>query len=514
MIAETSDPTAPAQNVAPSGATEAVRPIRHGVVFRNTRVIDPESGRDEVTNVAVTGRRITAVTSDELYGDRVIDASGNVLTPGFIDLHSHAQTRPGLLLQALDGVTTALDLEMGMVDLEEHAKGLAEHGRPINYGFSASWVLARMARLDHVPTRPPFEMFGAGQRGPRWRTPGSTRERQLVREAVQQDLAAGAIGIGFLLGYAPETDPSEYRDLAQVAADHHVATFTHARYMGTGRPGAQEAIKEVVDVSLSTGAHMHVCHLNSSANRDLGDVLGTVYRGLESGARVTSEMYPYGSASTVIGAGFLAPDRLEALGIKPSDIFDLEQSRWLTDESDLKQMRSARPGSHIVFRWLDTEGNRADRELLAKPLEWAEVAIASDSMVAVGDSGALGAEATSYPPDARAHPRTAGCFATVFAALVRNDPALTLVDAVRRCTLLPVQILQETVPAMRRKGRVQPGCDADLVVFDPDSFTPTATLETLTPSMGMRYVMVGGELVVNGGVIDANSCAGTLVRAG
>ncbi len=90
----------------------------HDVVLRGGRVVDPETGLDAVRDVAIDGGKIAAVSRDGLGGRTVIDVGGFVVAPGFIDLHSHAQTLAGRRLQACVGVTTALDLEASRAPIE------------------------------------------------------------------------------------------------------------------------------------------------------------------------------------------------------------------------------------------------------------------------------------------------------------------------------------------------------------------------------------------------------------
>ena len=123
-------------------------------------MIDPESGLDAVSDVAVADGRIAAVgtglTAPASAGDH--DVAGQVVTAGFIDLHSHVSDLGGLRLQAMDGVTTALELEAGVTPVDQAYRRAAEQGRPINYGFAASWAVARM---EAVAGRPPDASLGA-----------------------------------------------------------------------------------------------------------------------------------------------------------------------------------------------------------------------------------------------------------------------------------------------------------------------------------------------------------------
>src|SRR5579872_3474022 len=117
------------------------------IVLRGGRVIDPESGLDAVADVAIASGRVAAVGTGVPAGRAEIDVAGLVVTAGFVDLHSHVNDLAGLRLQALDGVTTALELEAGASPVADAYRVVAEHGRPVNYGFAASWAQARMTEV-------------------------------------------------------------------------------------------------------------------------------------------------------------------------------------------------------------------------------------------------------------------------------------------------------------------------------------------------------------------------------
>jgi N-acyl-D-aspartate/D-glutamate deacylase len=116
--------------------------------------------------------------------------------------------------------------------------------------------------------------------------------------------------------------------------------------------------------------------------------------------------------------------------------------------------------------------------------------------------------------DGVAHPRLAGTYARVLGHYVREQELLTLMDALRKMTLLPAQRLEARAPAMRNKGRIREGADADITIFDPLTVLDRATVaEPLLPSAGIRYVLVNGVVVVNDGVLDDGVAPGRAIRA-
>ena len=303
---------------------------RFELVLAGARVIDPETGLDEVRDVGISGGQIAAVSASRLAGDAVVDVSERVLAPGFIDMHSHAQTVTGLRLQALDGVTTALELEAGALPVgTAYAEATAE-GRPINFGYSAGWALARMRLLDDAALGTSFNMFSKHQGAPNWRRPADARDVARVLDLLEEQIHDGALGIGVLVGYAPDSGRDEYFAVASRAARLGVPTFTHTRFISTEEPGTSlEGALEVIAAAAGTGAHMHMCHINSTSNRMIDDIADAVDRARGYGLQVTTEAYPYGSASTVIGAAFLASAAL--LRFDPLALSAMFRSREAAD---------------------------------------------------------------------------------------------------------------------------------------------------------------------------------------
>ncbi|HYB14116.1 MAG TPA: amidohydrolase family protein [Streptosporangiaceae bacterium] len=484
------------------------------IVLRGGRVVDPASGLDAIRDVAVAGARVADIGDGLPRGSVEVDVSGLVVTAGFVDLHSHVNDLAGLRLQALDGVTTALELEAGATPVSTAYRNAAAQGRPINYGFAASWAQARMLAVGGIRPGPSLAAFLASIADPHWQRPAEPAQITAMLDALSADLADGALGVGVLLGYAPAVSPDEYLMVAALAARAAVPTFTHARDLIELVPETLiDGAEELVRAAAQTGAHMHYCHVNSTSQRHVDRVLSVVSRAQAAGARVTTEAYPYGSGMTAIGAAFLAPERLGERGLVPSSLTYAPTGERVGSIARLRELRHADPGGLVIIDLLD-EDDPADRAVLMRSLTFPGSVVASDAMPVTWTEPPADPLAWPLPRTAITHPRTAGTFSRAVRALTRGAGTLGLAGALRKCSLEPARLLEDHVPAMRNKGRLFPGGDADVLVFEPSTIADRADYADSTrPSAGIRHVLVNGSFVVRDSQLVIGAAPGRPVRA-
>ena len=466
-------------------------------------VIDPDSGLHGIRNVGITSGRISYIGRGKPAARTVFDVPGKVVAPGFIDLHSHAQSQLGGRLQSLDGVTTALGLESGVVDIAKRCEHDLEVGRVINFGYSASWGLARLKVMNDDPGPSVDEnsllYFERHQRDSGFHQIATSKQISEIVEILRAQMQSGAIGIGTLLGYCPEAGEIEYYRIATESAIQNLPVFTHIRSMYLDDPDSNiAAALELVSQAAGASAHMHMCHVNSTGGRNVDDILHIMVNARELGNRVTFEYYPYTASSTGVGASFLSSENMPRAGRAPKDIYMLSLRRRVSDNEDLDKLRVEDPGALCICDYLDPD-NEHDVAKLLHAMTTPDVAAASDAMPLVqAGNASMKSEEFDWPlePGVFTHPRSLGCFSKVLRWGWRELGIYSLDEAIARCSIIPARILEDEVPSLRHKGRIQIGADADIVVFDPEQVQDRSTYTELRTSFGYDFVFVLGTIVV------------------
>jgi N-acyl-D-aspartate/D-glutamate deacylase len=448
--------------------TTIVAAQQYDLVLEGGRAMDPETGLDAVRNVGIRDGKIVRIAAGALTGRRVVHVSGLVVAPGFIDLHQHGQDLKSQRVKALDGVTTALELEIGVPDVAQFLKSKEGHSL-IHYGTSASHVAARAA------------VFGAPlpsgtilpKSGPATDQPATPEQIEAIQERLRAELDAGGLAVGMGIQYTPGATRLEVIDMFRLAAQRRLPVYTHMRSAGRIEPGSSiESVSEVIGAAAITGAALHIVHINSTCLRDSLECLSMVEGARARGLDVTTEAYPYIAGMTAVNSALFNPGWREKLGIDYGDLVLPDTGEHLTKE------RFDELHNSNTTRWVLVFGNT--QEIVDKVIPHPLVMIASDG--------------------AEGHPRNAGTYSRVLAQYVREKGTLTLMDAIRKMSFMPAEMLERSTPEARRKGRLQEGADADIVVFDANTISDRATFEKpMEPSVGVRYLVVGGTLVVDEG---------------
>jgi hypothetical protein len=443
---------------------------QYDLVLEGGRVMDPETGLDAKRNVGIRDGKIVRVSSEALSGKRLIHAAGLVVAPGFIDLHQHAQGIESQRVKALDGVTTALELEIGVPDVAEFLKTKERHSL-IHYGTSASHVAAR-ALVFGTPL-PPGEILPKS--GPATEQPATTAQIMQIEHRLRAELDAGGLAVGMGIQYTPGATRLEVINMFRLAAERKVPVYAHVRSSGGVDPGSIAAVSEVIAASAISGAPLHIVHINSTCLRDAPECLSMVEGARARGLDVTTEAYPYIAGMTFINSAVFNPGWQERQGgIGYGDLVLPNTGEHLTKERFDELHNSSTPQTVLIFS--------NSQAVLDKLIPNQLVMIASDGL--------------------EGHPRNAGTFSRVLAQYIREKRTITLMEALRKMSLMPAQMLERSTPAAHQKGRLQQGADADIVVFDPATIADHATFQKpMEPSVGVHYLLVAGTVIVDDGKI-------------
>lgn len=462
----------------------------YDIVLSGGRVIDPETKLDTIKNIGIINKRIAQISSVPLKGKENINVTGLVVSPGFIDLHVHGRNNQVQEYQLHDGVTTALELEWGIENLKEWYDTRKSRAL-INYGASVNWPFERFKAMDKYREnlKESIQTTLNGESsletlfkiiGPSYTDNLSQEEMQKTIINIKQSLDAGGIGIGIPVGYLPKTKSEELFRIFQLAAELKLLVFSHVR-----EPNIL-SIQEAISNAAMTGAALHLVHINSMALGQIQLALDMISSANERGLDISTELYSYTAASTLLNSAFFDEGWQDRLGISYGDLQWVANGERLTKETFDSYRKS---GGTVIIHMM-------------KP-EWIKTGIAYPGVMIASDG---------MPYSPLAHPRTAGTFSRVLGKYVREENVLSLNEAIEKMTLLPAKRLENISPMMRFKGRIQVGSDADITIFNPNTIADQASFEKgLKFSTGIEYVLVNGTIVLKNGKTQENIYAGQAV---
>jgi N-acyl-D-aspartate/D-glutamate deacylase len=437
----------------------------YDIAIANGRVMDPESGLDAVRWLGIRGGKVASISTEPLDASRVIDATGLVVAPGFIDLHRHGHTEEAYRLQVHDGVTTGLELELGVPHVLEWYEARKE-GQLVNYGTSVGYLGVRALAMGDAIT---------GTGGTSTRRAATPAQAAEMERLLRVGIAEGAVGVGFGLAYVPGAPMAEVERMLGVVAQRGVMAFVHSR---SGLAG----LDSVLVAAAEAGAPMHVAHANSSGGRATGRFLETVEAARVVGQDVTTEVYPYAASQALIESALVDDWRSW-----PDDRF--AQYEWV------------RTGERLTRATFERYRAQGGSIIVHSRTEASTLTGVTSPITMFASDGSPG------------HPRAAGTFAKILGRYVREQGALQLMDALSRMTIQPAARLEPFVPDMASKGRIRLGADADLTIFDPEAVADRATYaEPFLTSEGFAYVLVNGVVVIDGGALVEGVRPGRAIR--
>ena len=457
----------------------SVSPEVHDVVIRNGRVMDPEAGLDAIRNVGISAGVIRAISSEPLASRLEIDATGLVVAPGFVDaVWEVPQAYQASRL--LDGVTTAFNLWIGTADVDGwYAE---REGKAVtNFGVAVGHERVRRA-LMRDPGLP-------GAPGDAMQRAATDAEIVEMRRSIERGLARGALAVS-LTNVTPAASGWETLEMFRAARQAGAVVWAPPRETGNWEvDDMPRFLTELIGVAAVTGIELCVVHIQASGGPHTHRLLRIVEEARAQGLAVTAEVVPYTS-------------NLSNIRFLDSGEWQTWPAAWFRD-----------------LEWMAT-GERLTRETYGRYRKQdGYVVVHNDDIApmvteAVASPFTLIASGAYLDDQGHGHPRASGTHARVLGHYVREKAVLSLGEALRKMTLMPAQLLERRVPAMKNKGRLHKGADADIVVFDAGRIIDRATFrEPTRPSEGVRFVLINGVVVVRDGVIQEGVLAGRPVRA-
>ncbi len=516
----------------------------YDVVIRSGQIYDGSGGAPYVADIAIKGDHIEAIGVLEPDAERVVDANGLAVAPGFINMlswatesliedgRSQGDIRQGVTLEVMGegssmgplNETMKRDMAQSQGDIKfsvewttlgEYLEYLARKGVSTNV---ASFVGASTVRVYAV---------GYEDRKP---TP---EELDLMRKLVAQAMEEGAVGISSALIYAPGVyaDTDELIALAQVAGQYGGMYISHLRSEGND---LLAALDELIGTARKANVAAEVYHLKVAGQANwpkLDAMIGKIEQSRAEGLRITADMYTYTAGATGLDAAM--PPWVQAGGhkawverLKDAAIRRrvLEEMTTPTQEWENLFLLAGKAENVLLVEFKNDKLKHLTGKTLAEvagmrgksPAETAiDLVIEDDSRVGTvyflmseenvkkqirlpwvsfcSDAASLACEGVFLKSNV--HPRAYGNFARLLGKYVRQEKVITLAEAVRRLTSLPAENLK-----LDRRGRLQKGYYADIVVFDPQTIADHATYDKPHQyATGMVHVFVNGVRVLKGG---------------
>ncbi|MFB9326610.1 amidohydrolase family protein [Paenibacillus aurantiacus] len=454
--------------------TEADLTKEYDIVITGGRVINPETKLDqEGLNVGITGDTVGVVTAKPLKGKQTIDATGLVVSPGFIDNLSYDPNPLGVWQKIGDGVTSNIAMHGGTSTPKAWYAHYERDMPPVNFGASYFYTQARnQFKLSRYDAAKPEQIAK-------------------LREQAEEALNNGALGISFSLEYVPGISAEEIIPLMELANEYNVPVYFHGRYSDAEAPGTElEGTQELIDYGEKTGAAVHIDHINSTGGTfSMEEALSMIEKARAEGFDITACVYPYDYWGTYLNSARFDEGWQQRFRISYEDLQIAGTTERLTKESFAKYQKEGKLAVAYAI----------PAEAVVQAFQAPFVMIGSDAIL---------------EPSNNNHPRASGTFARALGMYVRDQKVMSLMDGIAKLSLMPAQRLEKQAPALRKKGRLAKGMDADIVLFNPDTVADKSTVEhPEIMSAGIDYVLVAGQVVLDHGKMNKKVRLGEPLRS-
>lgn len=488
------------------------------LVIKNGMILDGTGSDGFVADVAVENGKIVKVAANIEGGEKIIDATGLVVTPGFVDSHSHSDSaiikNPEQIEKAEQGITTSIAGQCGVTaypkrDAETgEVKTMGqflERARQIPQGSNIAVLVGHSALRKST--------IGLEDREP------TAEELEKMKELLAEGIRSGAPGLSFGLVYTPScySRTPELIELAKVAAAEGGIVAAHLRNEGDT---VVEAVEEFISVIKASGARGVISHHKTMKQSNWGKVkktLALVDQANAEGCDIYFDVYPYIASKTTLTSR-LVPMEYRTAGPKGitqvlsdpelrAKIKQIDKERWGEDLSwmmvveypknkayeglNLAQIAELRGQDHYdaVFDMMRDCPEPCSACFFAMCEEDVETVMAHPRTM-IGTDGGVAGDKAIY------HPRVRGTFTRVLGRYVREAKVTTLPEMIRKMTSLPAQVY-----GLKDKGYIREGLDADICVFDPDKIIDHCDfIHCHERAEGLNYVIVGGQVVAENAV--------------
>lgn len=429
----------------------------YDVVIKNGIVTDPNTNTYKFGyDIGIKGDTIEQISDTDLIGNKTIDATGLIVSPGFIDMLGVNLSDTIAKYKITDGVTTNLSLHGCTADFKTFFRGYEKYPTYINYGGAIFAVKIRYER-------------GLGAYG----TP-TEEDIVYMADRVREEIEAGGIALAFSPEYYPGTNSEEIRAMMEVAVEYDIPIHFHGRYSAVvGEYTGIDGVKEVIEYAKELNARVQFMHLHSTGGTGMIDeALDLINKARERGYDITYDVYPYDSwASEISGKRYEAG----------------WQERYDITYNDLQMAGTKDKLTRKTFDEYREEGGLC----IAYALNEDEMIQAlSEPYAMVGSDGNIDEENS-----AKNHYRGAGTFSRVLGKYVREENSFSLMEGLRKMTINSAKHLEEISEDMAKRGRLEEGCIADITIFDYKTIADKSTAEApATTSTGIHYVLVSGTI--------------------